>query len=152
MGCVWLMSVPARMALWAWNSWPATHREQSVKREFSHRPPSSSASRQSGTFTMFMVFWPDILTESCTTLTLGREIKWDATCALKKKKKRGLNQKEFNTKTWQCTSQKSVSLSSGRRPLASSRRKSLRMNFLKPQSFPWTNRYALWLSADSRNT
>lgn len=50
-----------------------------------------------------------------------------------------------------CTSQKSVSLSSGRRPLASSSRKSLRMNFLKPQSFPWTKRYALWLSADSQD-
>ena len=34
------------------------------------------------------------------------------------------------------TSQKSVSLSSGSRPLASSRRKSRRMNFLKPQSLP----------------
>lgn len=66
-----LASLPARMALWAWNSWPATHREQSVKREFSHKPPSSSASRQSGTFTMFMVFWPEMLTESCTTLTCG---------------------------------------------------------------------------------
>lgn len=69
MWCVWLMSLPARMALCAWNSWPATHREQSVKREFSQRPPSSSASRQSGTFTIFIVFCPDMLTESCTTLT-----------------------------------------------------------------------------------
>ncbi|KAF3853594.1 hypothetical protein F7725_014282, partial [Dissostichus mawsoni] len=43
--------------------------EQSVKREFSHNPPSSSASRQSGTFTMFIVFCPDMFTESCTTLT-----------------------------------------------------------------------------------
>lgn len=39
-----------------------------------------------------------------------------------------------------------VSLSSGRSPLDSSRRKSLRMNFLKPQSLPCTNRYARWLS------
>lgn len=69
MGSAQVLSVPARMALWAWNSWPATHSEQSVKREFSHRPPSSSASRQSGTFTIFMVFCPDMLTESCTTLT-----------------------------------------------------------------------------------
>ena len=38
------------------------------------------------------------------------------------------------------TSQKSVSLSSGKRPLASSKRKSRRMNFLNPQSLPWTNR------------
>lgn len=44
------------------------------------------------------------------------------------------------------TSQNNVSLSSGKRPLASSSKKSLRMNFLKPQSFPCTNRYALWLS------
>lgn len=34
------------------------------------------------------------------------------------------------------TSEKNVSLSSGKRPLASSSKKSLRMNFLKPQSFP----------------
>jgi hypothetical protein len=34
------------------------------------------------------------------------------------------------------TSQKIVNLSSGRRPLASSSRKSLRINFLNPQSFP----------------
>lgn len=26
------------------------------------------------------------------------------------------------------------------------------MNFLKPQSFPWTKRYALWLSARSEDT
>lgn len=45
------------------------------------------------------------------------------------------------------TSQKSVNLSSGSRPLVSSSRKSLLINFLKPQSFPWTKRYALWLSA-----
>lgn len=44
------------------------------------------------------------------------------------------------------TSQKSVSLSSGRSPFASSSKKSRLINFLKPQSFPWTNRYALWLS------
>lgn len=44
------------------------------------------------------------------------------------------------------TSQKRVSLSSGSSPFASSRRKSLRINFLKPQSLPWTNLYALWLS------
>lgn len=40
------------------------------------------------------------------------------------------------------TSQNIVSLSSGSSPLASSRRKSLLMNFLKPQSLPWTNLYA----------
>lgn len=45
------------------------------------------------------------------------------------------------------TSQNIVSLSSGSSPLASSSRKSLLMNFLKPQSFPWTNLYARWLSA-----
>lgn len=61
--------LPAKMALCAWNSWPATHSEQSVNRECSHNPPSSSASRQSGTFTMFIVFWPEIFTESWTTLT-----------------------------------------------------------------------------------
>lgn len=60
---------PARMALCAWNFWPATHREQSMNLEFSHRSPSSSASLQSGTFTMFIVFWPETFTESCTTLT-----------------------------------------------------------------------------------
>lgn len=41
------------------------------------------------------------------------------------------------------TSQNIVSLSSGSRPFASSSRKSRRMNFLKPQSLPCTNRYAL---------
>lgn len=41
------------------------------------------------------------------------------------------------------TSQNIVNLSSGRSPLASSNRKSLRINFLKPQSFPCTKRYAL---------
>lgn len=41
------------------------------------------------------------------------------------------------------TSQNIVNLSSGNRPFASSSRKSRRMNFLKPQSFPCTNRYAL---------
>lgn len=64
---------PAKIALWAWNSWPATHRQQSVNREFSHSPPSSSASRHSGTFTIFIVFWPEMLTESCTTLTCERQ-------------------------------------------------------------------------------
>lgn len=49
------------------------------------------------------------------------------------------------------TSQNNVSLSSGKRPLASSSKKSLRMNFLKPQSFPCTNRYALWLSSEKQN-
>lgn len=44
------------------------------------------------------------------------------------------------------TSQNIVSRSSGSRPLESSIRKSLRMNFLKPQSLPWTNLYARWLS------
>lgn len=44
-----------------------------MNREFSHRPPSSSASRHSGTFTMFIVFWPEMLTESCTTLTCERQ-------------------------------------------------------------------------------
>lgn len=44
------------------------------------------------------------------------------------------------------TSQNRVSLSSGRSPLASSRRKSLLINFLNPQSLPCTNRYARWLS------
>lgn len=48
------------------------------------------------------------------------------------------------------TSQNSVSLSSGKSPLASSRRKSLLINFLKPQSLPWTNLYALWLSVTRR--
>lgn len=41
------------------------------------------------------------------------------------------------------TSQNIVNLSSGNSPFASSNRKSRRMNFLKPQSLPWTNRYAL---------
>lgn len=41
------------------------------------------------------------------------------------------------------TSQNIVNLSSGNKPFASSNRKSLRMNFLKPQSFPCTKRYAL---------
>lgn len=49
------------------------------------------------------------------------------------------------------TSQNNVSLSSGKRPLVSSSKKSLRMNFLKPQSFPCTNRYALWLSGGKQN-
>lgn len=49
------------------------------------------------------------------------------------------------------TSQNNESLSSGKRPLASSSKKSLRMNFLKPQSFPCTNRYALWLSGGKQN-
>lgn len=44
------------------------------------------------------------------------------------------------------TSEYKVSLSSGRRPFDSSSKKSRRMNFLKPQSLPWTNLYALWLS------
>lgn len=64
---------PAKIALWAWNSWPATHKQQSVNREFSHSPPNSSANRHSGTFTIFMVFWPEMLTESCTTLTCERQ-------------------------------------------------------------------------------
>ena len=38
------------------------------------------------------------------------------------------------------TSQKRVSLSSGSSPLASSSRKSRRINFLNPQSLPWTKR------------
>lgn len=67
--CVCVCVLPARMALCAWNSWPATQSEQSVKRECSHKPPSSSASLQSGTFTMFIVFCPEMFTESCTTLT-----------------------------------------------------------------------------------
>lgn len=64
---------PAKIALWAWNSWPATHKQQSVNREFSQSPPNSSANRHSGTFTIFMVFWPEMLTESCTTLTCERQ-------------------------------------------------------------------------------
>lgn len=48
------------------------------------------------------------------------------------------------------TSQYKVSLSSGSKPFASSNKKSLRMNFLKPQSFPWTNLYARWLSGKKR--
>lgn len=40
------------------------------------------------------------------------------------------------------TSQKMDRRSSGSSPLLSSRRKSLRMNFLKPQSLPCTKRYA----------
>jgi len=50
------------------------------------------------------------------------------------------------------TSQNMVSRSSGRRPLESSIRKSLRMNFLKPQSLPWTNLYARWLSTSNIHT
>lgn len=50
------------------------------------------------------------------------------------------------------TSQKRVSLSSGKSPLASSRRKSRLINFLKPQSLPWTNLYALWLSVKHEKT
>ena len=41
-------------------------------------------------------------------------------------------------KLWLLTSQYSVSLSSGRSPLASSKKKSRLMNFLNPQSFPWS--------------
>ncbi|RNA27787.1 hypothetical protein BpHYR1_020893 [Brachionus plicatilis] len=40
------------------------------------------------------------------------------------------------------TSEYSVSLSWGNKPLASSNKKSLRINFLKPQSLPCTNLYA----------
>lgn len=54
---------------------------------------------------------------------------------------------ESVTKIIITTSQKMVNLSSGRSPLDSSIRKSRRMNFLKPQSLPCTNRYARWLSA-----
>lgn len=46
----------------------------------------------------------------------------------------------------QLTSQTIVRRSPGRSPLASSISTSRRMNFLKPQSLPWTKRYALWLS------
>lgn len=45
-------------------------------------------------------------------------------------------------KNGKITSQYSVSLSSGNNPFASSSKKSRRINFLKPQSFPWTKRYA----------
>lgn len=61
--------LPARMALWPLNSCPLTYRLQSVKRDCSHRFPRSSDSWHSGTFSMFMLDWPEMLTESWTTLT-----------------------------------------------------------------------------------
>lgn len=64
-----LVNLPARMALWALNSCPLTYRLQSVKRDCSHRFPRSSESWHSGTFSMFMLDWPEMFTESWTTLT-----------------------------------------------------------------------------------
>lgn len=61
--------LPARMALWPLNSCPLTYRLQSVKRDCSHRFPRSSDSWHSGTFSMFMLDWPEMFTESWTTLT-----------------------------------------------------------------------------------
>lgn len=62
--------------------------------------------------------------------------------ARRKKRKRKLNERKKlqNRSPLLLTSQKMVNLSSGKRPLASSRRKSRRMNFLKPQSLPCTKR------------
>lgn len=62
--------------------------------------------------------------------------------ARRKKRKRKLNERKKlqNRSPLWLTSQKMVNLSSGKRPLASSRRKSRRMNFLKPQSLPCTKR------------
>lgn len=48
------------------------------------------------------------------------------------------------------TSQNIVNLSSGNKPFASSSRKSRRINFLKPQSLPWTNLYALWMKREKK--
>lgn len=59
-----------------------------------------------------------------------------------KRKSKREGKKKIVTKSASLTSQKMVNLSSGKRPLASSRRKSRRMNFLKPQSLPCTKRYA----------
>ncbi len=64
----WLSS-PASMDLCALNSCPPTNKLQSVNLEPSHRLPRSSESWHSGTFSMFVFDWPEMFTESWTTLT-----------------------------------------------------------------------------------
>lgn len=64
----------ARMALWALNSWPATNREQSVKREFSHSSPTSSSNVHLVTLIAGLGFCPEMLKESWSMLTLQRRV------------------------------------------------------------------------------
>ena len=66
--------------------------------------------------------WPEMLTLSHTTDTWVRK-----------------NIASIIHQYRSVTSQKKVSLSLGRSPLVSSMRKSLLINFLNPQSLPWTN-------------
>jgi hypothetical protein len=111
-----------------WKSRPLTQSVTSLKRWFSNNRPRSSARRHSGTLNWTALDWPEMLTLSATTLTFNRE------------KEQRMSIRTPQKIWWQRrTSQKSVNLSSGKRPFASSRRKSRRINFLKPQSFPWTN-------------
>ena len=95
----------------------------SVREPLLYKSSKSLLSRFSDTGKWTVLPWPEMFTLSHTTDTLGK-----APCNLL-----------IPIFALAITSQKKVSLSLGRSPLVSSMRKSLLMNFLKPQSFPWTN-------------
>ncbi len=145
---------PARIALWTKKSLPPTDRVTSLNFWFSNRQPRSSESLHSGTLNWTAFDWPEIFTLSATTLTcesakirnsvIASKLISDLTLIY------GTLTLIINGQKWNNTSQNIVNLSSGSNPFASSKRKSLRINFLNPQSFPWTNLYALWLSVDKK--
>ena len=60
---------PATIALCALNSVPPTEKTQSVKSESLSRFSKSVARRHSGTLSCIIFDWPEIFTDSWTTLT-----------------------------------------------------------------------------------
>lgn len=80
-------SLPARIALCAWNSRPPTDSVTSLNFSLSNRLPKSSESLHSGTLNWMMLLCPDIFTLSATTLTYSTTHKWQ---------KRDCNEKREN--------------------------------------------------------
>lgn len=130
------MFLPARIALCAWNSLPQTVSVTSLNFWFSNSSPRSSGSRHSGTLNCIVLLCPEMFTLSATTLTCEEIIKLEVLVHQTRCARIARSNRCDNRHTKVYTSQNIVSLSSGSSPLASSRRKSLLMNFLKPQSLP----------------
>lgn len=66
---IFWLNLPAKIALWAWNSRPPTDSVTSLNFSLSNRLPKSSDSLHSGTLNWIMLLCPDIFTLSATTLT-----------------------------------------------------------------------------------
>lgn len=62
-------SLPANIALCAWNSLPPTDSVTSLNFWFSNNMPRSSDNRHSGTLNCIVLDWPEMFTLSATTLT-----------------------------------------------------------------------------------